>query len=347
MSRWHVIVPLAAALAAGYVLYRFGLTVGWLVGSLVVTATHNIMARRPWSTPPALRSLGQFLLGVATGALLTREVVSFVLTNWLAVVIALSGAIASGIICGRFFMLRGRVDAGTAYCATAAGGAAELAGLASSLGADDRLVASYHTLRVSIVIVSVSLLTPVLLPGQLPGPDPLHIDWREWLAAAPTYIAAIPGVMLARRLRLPGATIMGAVITVGVLSLLNIPVAPLPRELRYVAQVLIGAAIGTTFTRATLDKLRSLFSVCVASLGLLFGLTFIWAGTLHLMTGISFLTAILSVVPGGASDMVIIAMGLGGDASTVAGLQTLRLVTIALTSPLIIRRLARARLAQP
>lgn len=143
-----------------------------------------------------------------------------------------------------------------------------------------------------------------------------------------TILVGALAATLSVRLRLPGGPLVAALVAVGVLHVIVDGMLPLPREVRIVAQVVVGAAIGSNIRREPLLAiLRQMPRIIVISTGVV--ATAALSGVvLAAVTGFDLLTMLLATVPGGASDVSAAALELGSDAAIVAAFQLIRQMTI-------------------
>lgn len=153
-----------------------------------------------------------------------------------------------------------------------------------------------------------------------------------------TLLVGALAAVLSVRFRLPGGPLVAALIAVGTLHVVVDGMLSLPREVRIVAQVFIGAAIGSNIRREPLLAiLRQLPRIVAISTGVVvvaasFGVV------LAAVTSFDLLTMLLATVPGGASDVSAAALEFGSDSAVVAAFQLIRQMTIFAVITTILRR---------
>lgn len=130
---------------------------------------------------------------------------------------------------------------------------------------------------------------------------------------------------LLRRAGVPAGGLAGSFVAVAAFSVAT-GQAFLPAESRIVVQMVAGAFVGCSFDR---DDLRALRSIAKPA-GLMVGWYLVFALAvgflLFAVTPLSLPTALMSCVPGGISDVPVVAASMGADAPTVTLLQLLRLL---------------------
>lgn len=146
--------------------------------------------------------------------------------------------------------------------------------------------------------------------------------------------------LLALKTGLPAAPLAGALIGAAVVSMSGrVEVAEWPSGTRTALQIGIGTVIGTGLTRASLDQLQNLWrpavliTVTLVLTGIAIGL---WTSRL---LGVDPLITLLGAAPGGISGMSLVGADYGVGAA-VAALHAVRLVTVLLVLPLVVKVLA-------
>jgi len=144
-------------------------------------------------------------------------------------------------------------------------------------------------------------------------------------------MAGTTGGLLAQRTGIPAAPLAGALIGAALVSMSGrLEVAHWPVGTRTLLEIAIGTVIGTGLTAATLLQLGSLWrpalliTVTLVATGLVVGL---WSARL---LGIDPVVALLGAAPGGISGMSLVG-------AAVAALHAVRLITVLVVLPLVVR----------
>ena len=145
--------------------------------------------------------------------------------------------------------------------------------------------------------------------------------------------------LLARRTGIPAAPLAGALLGAGIVSMSGkLEIAAWPSGTRTVLEIGIGVVIGTSLTRASLEQLQLLWkpalliTITLVMTGLVIGL---WTSRL---LGIDPVVALLGAAPGGISGMSLVGTEFGVGAA-VAALHAVRLITVLLVLPLVVKLL--------
>lgn len=155
-------------------------------------------------------------------------------------------------------------------------------------------------------------------------------------------LMALLGWRLFARLKVPAASLLGEIMTVGIARLLGIQFHHLPSLLRVLFQVVLGTFIGLRFSKNALSNLkRFALPVLIVSVWML--ASCLSAGLIfQRLARVTPITAILGAAPGGLSEMTLLALSLDADVMAVASLQLARLLTIAFVIPFLAIRQAEA-----
>ena len=159
--------------------------------------------------------------------------------------------------------------------------------------------------------------------------------------------AGLGGGLLALRTGIPAAPLAGALLGAGVVSMSGrLELAQWPTGTRTLLEIAIGTVIGTGLTAATALELGRLWrpalliTLTLVATGLVVGL---WSSRL---LGIDPLVSLLGAAPGGISGMSLVGAEYGVGAA-VAALHAVRLITVLVVLPLVVRLVLPAGGAPP
>lgn len=147
--------------------------------------------------------------------------------------------------------------------------------------------------------------------------------------------SAAAGLFLRRR-RVPAGMLIGAIAGAALLSALG--VGYVPRQAKTVSQLVAGIFIGCSASRDDLRQLRDFYKpVLVVTVSLLL-LNLVIGTALYAISYGDLLTCLICAVPGGISDVTLIAVDLGTDPSKVLVIHFFRLVVGVVVFPLLVNR---------
>ena len=146
--------------------------------------------------------------------------------------------------------------------------------------------------------------------------------------------------LLTLKTGIPAAPLAGALIGASLLSISGkVEVANWPTGTRTFLEIGIGTVIGTSLTKESLSELQLLWKPAIlitftlVITGLVIGL---WTSRLM---GVDIITTILGAAPGGISGMSLVGSEYGVGAA-VASLHAVRLITVLLILPLVVKSLS-------
>ena len=147
-----------------------------------------------------------------------------------------------------------------------------------------------------------------------------------------TLLAGIIGYLLAKKLKAPAPAMVGSLLGVGIYNII-FDVAYMPATLKTFTQGIAGMFIGLRLSRDDLKDIKRL-ALPIIVLCLFFTLnTFIIGTFIAKVCGLDLLTALLSCVAGGVTDISLISMDMGAKTSIVALMHTVRLASTLLIFP--------------
>lgn len=150
-------------------------------------------------------------------------------------------------------------------------------------------------------------------------------------------LAGTAGGLLALRSGLPAAPLAGALLAAGLVSASGrLEPAQWPAGTRTALEIAIGTVIGTSISSAALVELRQLWRPALLITGTLVLAGLAVALVCSRLLGIDPVIALLGSAPGGISAMSLAGAEFGVGAA-VALLHALRLITVLIVTPLLLR----------
>jgi membrane AbrB-like protein len=212
--------------------------------------------------------------------------------------------------------------------------------MSADFGADPRIVAFMQYLRVTLVVLSASVVSRVLLPA---GAHPPAIGATQFdpIGLLGTLVIGAAGALAALRLRIPAAALLGPMILGAVLHGTGLVRIAVPAPLLDAAYVAIGLTIGLLYTPATVKYALRILPQLLASTLVLIALCAGSATLLALALHVDPLTAYLATTPGGLDSVTVIALGSGANVPLVLAVQALRVFVVVATGPSLAKLVAR------
>ena len=327
----RIIIGAIVALAGGGLAHLTGIPLGWLVGSLLLSALFTVYGLDLAMTD-TVRKFGQVVAGFCVGLFFTPEVGERIVDlGWLMVLTGLLSLLASAGLAMVFYRVAD-CDRKSAFFAMMPGGLAEMAGFAHQFGADTTLISVSQTLRVITIVLTLPPLL-LLLDGAPRGPVTEHLIMGPWLVAAGLGLSAVSAIAL-QRLRIFNPWLLGGIFVGIAFGILPDQHVYAPQVLRSLAQIAIGAALGARFRWGVLKAAGIRFvPASLAFTLMLMGFNAAMAFAAWRFIDIS--TALLATAPGGIAEMSLTAEAMRLAPPLVTAWQLVRILIVALfTGPL-------------
>lgn len=333
---WGLATVLLAATGAGLVA-ALGLPAAWLMGAMIATAA-AALAGLPVGLNRGAREVAFLLLGISIGSSVTPAIVGQV-QAWPGSIALLMASIAATMAVSSAYLARVHGwDRTTARFASMPGAFSSVAVLAATSSADLPRVILAQSLR---VFTLVALMPPILslasggATGGAPALPPPATNSAS--AALAVFLACGAGALVLNRLRVPAATLLGAMVVSAGLHASGLVQGRFPQPLIILGFVATGAAIGARFRGTTLRTVIRTLPGAVASILLALGVSALFAGAGAWMLGLPFGQLWLAYAPGGVEAMAAMALVLKLEPAFVGTHHILRILGLNLVGPLWLR----------
>ncbi|MBV9126980.1 MAG: AbrB family transcriptional regulator [Verrucomicrobia bacterium] len=342
---------LLLAVLAGGLLAHFHLPGAWLMGPLVVAALSAIRGKTRIAVPWLGYRAAQAIIGVALSFSVSVSSISVIRANWLPVSALVAGMLIFTVFNAWLLIRFSALDPATALLGTLPGGAGEMTAMSESLHADTRLVAVMQYTRVVLIVFTVTLVAhffgnPVSLPapGAAAAVAQPNAALHHWTlaAGAMSILCAVVGATIGIALRVPaGALIVPAFLGVAWQMLGHAPPAHWPEAVLALAYITFGLGIGARFEPSVVARLRTLAGPIVGTSALLLAGSAAMAWWLvRVLPQESMFSAYLAATPGGIDSVAAVATDLKADATLVLAVHFLRLMSVLVVGPPLVRALS-------
>lgn len=300
---------------AGALAWSASLPLGFLLGSLVVTAFWAVsgakLMGRAVTLPARLRFSFVPVIGVAIGGAFTPSVVGQ-MTGWWPTLLALCVFVPMAHLMGFAIYRRLGIGRREAFYGAVPGGLLESVTLAEAAGADVRVVTVLQFLRLILTILTVPLIfwgitghTVGSASGASFSTAPLG-----WGDASLLAVAALVGVAVAKVLHFPGWIMTGPLVASALLHGLGWVEGIPPDWLVALTQVVLGTGLGARFAGIQRSVLAQAGKAALVNGVLALLLAFAFAEGLHFAVGEPVPAVFLAFAPGGLAEMSLVALSL-------------------------------------
>ncbi len=319
-----LIATFAIGLVGGYVGKFLNFPLPWMTGSLLLTAAlclADVPLRSLWQA----RAAGQFVTGAAVGTTFTPALLVTVLTllpmMMLGAVISVAIAVMGSLILLRLVP----IDAKTAALATMPGGVIEMANIAKRVNADPLPIMVLQTMRVGLTVCAAPFVVSALAEAGARNVV-TQGEVMSWLTVLALMGASLVGGFFLDRFKLPNSWFLGSLLVMSALGAMGLIPGRVPEPILVIAQVIIGATIGTQFKHEFLTRLLRLLLASLVTVPFALVMAALVAALYSVALGLPVTTLVLALAPAGIAEMALTGKILGLDAALITGFQIVRIV---------------------
>ncbi|WP_175986624.1 AbrB family transcriptional regulator [Bacillus sp. Marseille-Q1617] len=336
-----IFITFLIGLTGGGMFTLLHIPLSWMLGSMVLTFVFQKWSRIDLQWPPLLRDVGLVIVGYAIGqsfSMKTLVEIGTQLPSMLTMTVAV--IIISAILAYLTSKVTG-INLQSTITGSIPGGLSQMVVLGEEMrNIDLTVVTILQVVRLlSVIFVVPFLVFSPLLAGTAPvssvaGPgDPSFVHWSFILFLGISAASAFA----AKKIHLPTAPMLGPIMVVGGLVIAGVEVPFMPDLLIILAQLCLGIYFSFMLDFSSSKGLSKFIPLSiVTSLCLLIsciGLSFI----LSKWHDISFLTAFISLAPGGMAEMAIVGQSVNADLSIITGYHLFRILFILFIIPFVLR----------
>lgn len=329
------ILYLAIAISIGGIFQALHVPAGWLLGALVTGMVFGLYIKKLYF-PSSLFKVSLAIIGANIGFMVIPEQFLtyhyLILPFFITILLTLTG----GILLGKFMLKFSNVHPNTAFFCCLPGGASEVIALSKDYGADEQIVAAFHTTRITLFVLTIPLVVGLqsrVVP-QVSGGSSLG---QGLFALVCLLLIGLVALWIASKVPLPGISLLFAILFGFLAHQFVFTSLEIPKFATGVAQALMGAIVGIRFDRQTYKEFRRIGKVSLLTLFLYFLMSIGVATVFFLLTPLNFQASLLGVVPAGAAEMASTATALDIEPMMVATLQMLRVLILFALLPLLIK----------
>lgn len=336
------IVVFLAALGSGYLFDLLSIPAGWLLGAMLVGALYRLFIE-DISYSPIFFDISLAVIGVSISLSIRlsmfKEVAAYLLPLAVSMLTLLTASWFLGKVLERFSNL----DAKTALFCCLPAGASIMMALSREYKANISMVAAFQTVRIMLLVSTIPIAAGYMssffptkeVQNVNAGPGN-QINMSLWVAVLFYILLVAITLILSKKWRIPIAPFLYAIIIGFLFKTFIHPLPSMPNLFVGAGMSALGVIIGVRFDRKSLLEFKSIGWTSLGILAAFFFLTFVSTYVFYLMTPLDFITCLLAIVPAGAPQMASVASLLHLDASIVAAMQIIRLLTIVIIIPMII-----------
>ena len=327
---------------------RIKMPAAFMTGSMIAVALFSILTNQS-VMPGSLKVLAQIVSGAYIGQQISKEdILNFPKLSKL-ILLLLCFFTVNMFGMGLVFHYLFSIDLVTALLSCMPGGIMDVSLISIDMGAQSEIVATMQLARLVGILLILPVWIQFLLKRFGKEKETSAIKPKEKMQKIRTFgttktwtndclILIISGMggLIGIYLKIPvGALIFSLIFS----SLLKISknTAQLTHSIRYLAQILAGSIIGSTFTRHSLQQMTQLIIPALLLLGSYLVINVVFGFVVYKKRRLDLKSALFASSPAGATDISLIAGELGGDMPKIAAIQISRTIYTILVLPNLVR----------
>ena len=300
----------------GEAAYFIGLPMPFLLGSLVGATSFIFIFetedRKFGKIPPYVRMVFIAITGTMIGATFDPGLISILPGFWISALAIIPFMFIAHA--GSYWIMRHVAKYSTvdAYWASLPGGLIEAILLGEKEGADVRILTAQHFLRVLIIVVTVPFGFLILTGeavGSAAGETFGASNWHGYDVPL-ILIVAMVGLLVGRGIKLPAGHLMGPMILSLIVSITGLVSITNPPWMLAMAQIVIGAILGSQFSGISRKMLTTSLGVGVTCVIYMLSVAVGFAWVLQAVVPADFVAMFISFAAGGLAEMSLIALSL-------------------------------------
>src|SRR5919106_2713157 len=328
LTRAPIAVALGLGTVGGAIFVALGLPLPWLCGGSAAPPGPGVrgLGRR---VPEPLRRPMIAVLGAMLGTTFTPDRLEGAL-NWLPTLSALPlYVVVVGSLIFVYLRRCSAMDPTSAFFAASPGGLSEMIALSYQFGGDQRRVSLVHGARLLFIVATIPFLARLF--GHAPPARASGVE-LSFDPAGLVVLAALAtiGYVIARGVRLPAATFVGPLLGSAAAHVFGLVEITPPYLLMALAQLVIGSSVGARFSGTPVWLIGQSLLLGAGATVIMLLITLMFGGVLHLLTGYSLALLLLAFIPGGFTEMSLIALAMGVDPAFVVTHHSVRVFLVVL-----------------
>ncbi|MGT2721989.1 AbrB family transcriptional regulator [Streptococcus porcinus] len=342
-------VTLMVGLVGGLLAKKLRMPGHFMIGSMIAVAIVSIMTGEM-----AVYHHMKVLAQIISGAYIGQQISKRDLLNLPQLSKAIAGLMTlftlNMFILGTIFITFFQMDMVTAYLSCLPGGIVDVSLMAIDMGAKPDIVATMQSVRLVGMLLILPLwisfivnrLAPELRQKRAVALEPAKkvtdsLTSKNQLAndLLILLVSTIAG-LVGNAIGIPVGALIFSLLASSVLKIKRATIQMTP-NIRYFAQIMAGALIGTSFTHNSLLAMRHLLIPILLMLTSYLLINAFFGYLMFKRKVLDLQSALFASSPAGATDISLLAGELGGDMAKIAGIQISRTMYTVIVMPLLIK----------
>ena len=311
-----------------------------VVAGVLVLQVYRLWLQTVILPNAAVRKVGQTLVGMMIGFAIANSDLAGVATHLPVFALLTLLLLLSGGAIGYLFAYLSQINLLTAMLATVPGGISIMSSIAADYQCDVPLVSLVQGIRITSVVILIPFVARAIAgdtSGAIAPQTWLSLDLAGWGWLLVAIALASLGAVLATRLKVPSPPFFGSLLAgiafnptltlvLGSSVLGEFNFHP-PSFINVLGQSLLGITIGEYWGNKPTIQKRSI-AAAFLSVGLTIAAALLASLVALQLTQWDWLTCLLVAAPGGAAEMILVALTLNHSVETVTAGHLVRLIAI-------------------
>src|SRR5690625_89607 len=331
----HILYTFLIAIAGGFLFSLLHIPVPWLLGPMVFIMLINNLTKYTLDWNSRLRNIGLFIVGYTLGITMTNETIKVVFQQLPYMLLMTIVLMIFCFIIALTLAKISNIDYDSAFLASVPGGLSQVLVLAEETkGVNITIVTVTQVIRVMMVVSVMPFL--VLLPLFQNNEAETSVTTAvstttshfSFVSLFVFLFVSIGVTYVFIKIKFPVAYLLGPMFATAILQIFWTMGPEVPIQLTDLAQLLIGVHVGKMLQFSALPNKSKVLLFAITNGAILIFFAFLLSNVLSLLQPLDHATTLLSLAPGGADQMGVIAHAIHTDLSIVSSYQIFRLFLI-------------------
>ncbi|MBX7146252.1 MAG: AbrB family transcriptional regulator [Alphaproteobacteria bacterium] len=326
-------------IASALIAFIIKMPLPWIIGPMVGCALLNSLGIARLQCSFKLKKITTLVLGVLLGSRFTSDFFHLNIDWFLSSCAVLIYVVLTTSIIQFLYRRIGKYDQATAYFAAAPGGLSEMVLAGSYAGADERIIAFNHALRIFIIVLILSFGFRIFggyhPPVGITIFNTIDLSIKDWFILIS---CGFIGWFIAWKFNIPSGNLICPLLCSAFVHIIGLTQSYPPTILIIFAQIIVGISIGCRFHKEEKINLYHHFVLALIAIGILLFFSLTFAYILSVLNVQKFSTAFLAFSPAGLTEMSLIALTLGMDSTFIVFFHLIRIFCVVIGVPLFFQK---------
>jgi uncharacterized protein len=327
-------VSLMLGLAGAVLFVQLRMPLPWVIGPIFANIVAALCGVKLW-VPHWFRLPMFAVIGALFGMTVTPAFFSHI-PQWWPSMVAIAIWVALAVAAVTWYMRRiAQYDIVTSFFSSTPGGMVAAIAMATEYGADVRTVSLSQSMRLMVTVFTIPVAFRIFGDFQPTGSVAFNTvttpmtDLDLMLAV----VGVFGGYWAGKFMRLPSPHLLGPMMGIAALNLAGAISLQFPDALVAAAQLVIGSAIGASFTGVRLRVVGRAMGHGIAAGFVMLAVSVVCAVITYWIIDAHKVELFLSFAPGGFAEMALVAFGLHADLTFVIFHQLVRYILVMASTP--------------